>query len=311
MRTADYGYYVNGVLQAAGLKPTNKDWMTVELEEGKLKAKVYANNVASPYVFHEANYDTNVKLYPVFFIVSSDIANKTRTVMTRLFFMRNGYGTSIDTPLEINDGDDIEIVDEDEFIIDDSLVDNLLDNGDSIGVDTLLEIGDKIGGDTLLNIVGDNSIPTIGASPPTNYTGSKTKFNTIDWQTQDLADFLGFSQTKQPFQEADGNVVYTSNVASQSIITYDSLVVELLSIELDSFDSQTHKRQNILAVLPNIQSTGSKMNYNAPYPLYISMKNRNEFSLRNIKARILNADLDDIEVQGKTTMTLLIKNSTN
>ena len=88
----------------------------------------------------------------------------------------------------------------------------------------------------------------------------------------------------------------------------DSIIVELLNIDLKSYDSLDNKRRSILAVIPNLnENVFGKIIYDVNYPLYISVRNENPIYLRNIRARVLNSDLSPITLRGRAVMTILLK----
>jgi hypothetical protein len=87
----------------------------------------------------------------------------------------------------------------------------------------------------------------------------------------------------------------------------DSFVIEMLSMELNSYDSQTEGRRSILAVVPKSEedSEGAIV-YQVSYPTFIDIKNNSEISLRNIRCHILKSDLTKIVVSRFSKMTLLL-----
>lgn len=124
--------------------------------------------------------------------------------------------------------------------------------------------------------------------------------------SQDLATFLGFSFTSQLSPQSVSNYQFlAANIFDITDIA-DSFVVELLSLELDSYDGQTSDRRSILATVPKSEGADGTIIYEVNYPTFVNVRNRNPITLRNIRARILKSDLTQFTVIGTSNMTLLI-----
>ena len=137
---------------------------------------------------------------------------------------------------------------------------------------------------------------------------NQTKFNFFKFKAQNLANFLGFSNLNSGFQTATSVYVYRADKLFRLSYIPDSIIVELLNIDLKSYDSLDNKRRSILAVIPNLnENVFGKIIYDVNYPLYISVRNENPIYLRNIRARVLNSDLSPITLRGRSVMTLLLK----
>jgi hypothetical protein len=100
---------------------------------------------------------------------------------------------------------------------------------------------------------------------------------------------------------------------SFSIFGSQNYLVELLNLPLNSYDSFPSKRgrANILAVIPeNEHESGNVENvlmYEPNEMTYISLTNKSELSLRNIRARIIFPDYTPIETIGLTTVVLHLR----
>jgi len=98
------------------------------------------------------------------------------------------------------------------------------------------------------------------------------------------------------------------------LLTSNVYMIEMLNIKLDSYDSFEKKRgrSNILAVInANEFNTGALgvLLYEPNEPLYISLLNAQELSLRNIRCRIINMDYSPVETRGQSTITLHLRPS--
>ncbi len=93
--------------------------------------------------------------------------------------------------------------------------------------------------------------------------------------------------------------------------TSDIYIVEMLNIPLDSYEAYTEQRKNVLAVIPvneeNVNQSDYTLQYESPNLNYISIKNDYEFSLRNIRARVVNSRFEPIDTTGSTHLTVFIR----
>jgi len=87
-------------------------------------------------------------------------------------------------------------------------------------------------------------------------------------------------------------------------------------MKVDSYDNFDSKRgrANILAVInANEYNSGNidkVLMYEPNQPLYVSLLNAQELSLRNIRLRIVNLDYSPIETSGTSTVTLHLRPGT-
>lgn len=157
-------------------------------------------------------------------------------------------------------------------------------------------------GDTTTNIPQ----PTIG---PSNYN--------VIFPTLSIAQYLGFTLQNNPILQANpggfgnGALEYIGVKGFQPVQDSDVYLIELLNLPLNSFDGFSEGRKNILAVIPvNERNVGQKdfvLQYEANNLNYITLKNDYEFSLRNIRARIVNNRFEPIFTEGLTSLTLFIR----
>ena len=161
---------------------------------------------------------------------------------------------------------------------------------------------------TLLSTV-DSTTPLAASPPSQNRTAS---IHSLTFGSRLLSDFLRF--TNLTYSE----MVKFAHFAAESMFditdTADSFVVEMLSLELDSYnsiDTPTEKsggRRSILATVPKTEGDNGTIIYEVNYPTFIDIRNKNPVAIRNIRARILKSDLTPLRITGTATMTLLIDN---
>lgn len=120
-----------------------------------------------------------------------------------------------------------------------------------------------------------------------------------------FAEFLGFNNlTINKSSVVNLNIVADNQFKALDLS--ESYIVELLNINLLSYNSSIKQRQNILTTIVNNTQLNDRIIFTAPYPLYIEMNNANPITLRNIRARILKEDGSQLQITGISQMTILI-----
>jgi len=167
---------------------------------------------------------------------------------------------------------------------------------------------------------GDQPVPdgaesALGA-PPRPPNANPNDRNFLFFEGISLARFFGYLFDRIPRNTNDFKLAYTTKyvaaVELQKPQEADSFIVQLLNLQLDSFDSYSStlfesggQRQNILAVIPSTNETGSVVHV-PPYPTFINLLNEQPLLLRNIRARVVRNDYSEISIDGLGSMVILI-----
>jgi hypothetical protein len=142
------------------------------------------------------------------------------------------------------------------------------------------------------------SIPTIGAYPT---------IKTLKIMDAELASFFGFKQTTYSNSPRNTTWILTSEDYFQPADFSDSFIVELLNLNVDSYDGLTKERRNFLHCIVQADIIRNRLTYTAPYLLWLDIKNTNKLSIRNLKARLLKEDLSQVNLMGISQITVIIE----
>lgn len=156
---------------------------------------------------------------------------------------------------------------------------------------------------------GVQDYDTVGAIP--RHT-TKATFQELKFEAESIANYLGFEKVSfGPIKIKEFQVI-APNIF-QNVMHSDNYIVEMLNISLDSYDSLSGGRKNILGVIPIseklINNKTGVLQYEPNEKYYISMNNKYKVSLRNIRARVLTTDLTAITTTGLSSLNILIRNS--
>jgi len=145
--------------------------------------------------------------------------------------------------------------------------------------------------------------PELTAIPTISQNSTIRVLNFVD---VDLAKFLGYKQTAYESENLL-NINFSAFYSFQPADFSDSFVIELLNLNVDSYDGLTKERRNFLHTIVQADIVRNRLTYTAPYLLFLDMKNSQPLSLRQIKARMLKEDLSQVNLTGISQITLIVE----
>lgn len=159
-----------------------------------------------------------------------------------------------------------------------------------------------------IETIDDETIQAIPALKTNKVVEVFLQFNDID-----LARLLGFRQQRIPqagtFKTSPQGIAEFKaykNLSFRDIA--DTYLVEMLNLNINSYDSIKQQHMNLLAVIPQFDAVRERLVYNAVYPVFLSLNNPYRLNLRELRARILKEDLSPISTIGYSQITILIDN---
>lgn len=152
------------------------------------------------------------------------------------------------------------------------------------------------------NLLGDGLTAT-PPQPPKNNAGVQSV--NILTLTEDVRSFFGYKSRIITIQ-AGGNCDIVAFLMYSQQVTTNSYIIELRNFNLESYDSQTGTRRNIVAVLPTTD-INQLVEYEPNTPLFIDMNNKETKNIKHILARILRTDSSTPNLAGISQITLLIQ----
>lgn len=221
-----------------------------------------------------------------------------------------------------------------------------IDNKATDGFQNLLKphYANKFGGVSSFNSIGiafpapeDNELPDLNDAW---FDGNPPKGNQSETRLtvpKAVLSFMGFGET---ITEGRGSHTFTPTISTAAVpfgfeivprfdfqlTSSDNYVVIIDSAKVKSFDASTSvngqqfpnssnqpfdkrkgKRMNILATIPENDNASGIVEFQASEVLYIDMDNKEPLNLRNVNIRVLTKDLQKVETQGLSVLTLLIK----
>jgi len=133
--------------------------------------------------------------------------------------------------------------------------------------------------------------------------------NSLEFQNITLARFLGYNTTRHPRAGTVRNLNFSApaQVAFGPRIAVDELIVLCENLELNSYDTFVSQRKNILDIVGVDTTNEGKVIYNADFPNFISIRNKDPIILRNLKFRIVEKDYSVMKLLGQAAIVILVK----
>lgn len=164
--------------------------------------------------------------------------------------------------------------------------------------------------DTLPNVYAINESDSnfdIGFGAMPTPPGNLNILFTLNFTKPGLREILGYETDTLAYKGISKTFVSPN---PYNMLTIPStLVIEIPTIKLNSYDGLLGTRRNILAVLPNQQVVNEeRLLYSVQNPIMLDIDNQFDINLRSIRARISNGDDDGslLEVFDRIELTLLI-----
>jgi hypothetical protein len=133
-------------------------------------------------------------------------------------------------------------------------------------------------------------------------TQKQLKFSNIA-----MANFLGYSKSTyliptDSFSTAFVN--FQSDTIFYPAINSRNFILELITFNIDSYDSSQKQRRNILSSV--ISSDENEVITTEPNVIFLDMINSEPLDVRNLTLRLVDTEYNPVKLSGKSTLTILI-----
>ena len=127
---------------------------------------------------------------------------------------------------------------------------------------------------------------------------------------KNITDYLGYDDST-----LSGSILnkleFQGDTLFDGLIYQNEYIIELLNLDINSFDSLTKGKRNILKIInapDNTQYRGrSVIKYEASNLNFIDIKNTYEIEISNLNLRILRNDLEPINTAGLSSISIVIQ----
>ncbi len=144
----------------------------------------------------------------------------------------------------------------------------------------------------------------LGASTPGRQITTPTN-NTLIWPNISVSQWFGYEQLTY-IERGNPNVDFIADSVFKASIENDLYLVEMLNIQLESYDTFEQGRKNILAVVP-YDDINAKVTYDPNNLIFLDLNNKETINLTSVKFRLVRSDYSAAELIGITTAVLFFK----
>lgn len=144
----------------------------------------------------------------------------------------------------------------------------------------------------------------VGASTPGRQSRARTN-NAITFPNLTVSQWFGYEGLTYT-QQGTPDVSFVADTLFKAAIENDLYLVEMLNIQLESYDTFDEGRKNILGVVP-YDDINSKVAYDPNNLIFLDLNNKQSINLTSIRFRLVRADYSAPELIGLTTAVLYFK----
>ncbi len=125
-----------------------------------------------------------------------------------------------------------------------------------------------------------------------------------------LADYFGFDNPS-PTIIGGSLASFTGNRQFEELVGSDNYIIEMLNMNINTYDSLAKGRKNILAYVPVSETivddkTGI-VQYEPKERLFLPLANEYAETLRNIRARVITSDFSTIGTEGLSSLNIILR----
>jgi len=150
----------------------------------------------------------------------------------------------------------------------------------------------------------------ITSQPPASNGVSDIRY-ILNFPTAQVALDLGYESRDFDSGGVIDGLTYIADNIFQNVFHPDNYKIELLNINLESYDSQTQGRRNILGIIPISESfldqNISLLQYEVSNLIPLSVRNKNTEALRNIRARLINSHNETAVTYGLSFINIMVE----
>ena len=122
-----------------------------------------------------------------------------------------------------------------------------------------------------------------------------------------MANWFGYRNTSRLNVRGKNISILADNVFQAQIIN-DAFMLEMINLQLESYDTFQGQRKNILSFIPYDDSNNLSVNYDANNLIFLDLNNKESINLTSLKMRLVRADYSSPDLVGITSAILFIKN---
>jgi len=127
-----------------------------------------------------------------------------------------------------------------------------------------------------------------------------------------LMNFLGFNEPDlniiNPVSASE--IKFIGDIEARASLKSEMYLIQLVNLPLESYDAVGGGQYSTLyTIVKEVSITDTQeVNFNSNFPIFINVKNKHPLRLQQIRARIVDSDLNSVPLLGRSQLTLLVNN---
>ena len=129
----------------------------------------------------------------------------------------------------------------------------------------------------------------------------------LEFNNLPMANFLGYEKIQYKIPEDGLSIAYVnfeSDILFYPAINMRNFILELITFNIDSYDSSQKQRRNIISSV--ISSNENEVITNEPNIIFLDILNSEPLDIRNLTLRLVDTEYNSVQLTGQSTITLLI-----
>lgn len=153
-------------------------------------------------------------------------------------------------------------------------------------------------------VVPDHTYNELGKATPKGQTTIPV-IHKLTFDQFDLANYLGYTELSYTLKGR--NIAFVADNEFKSLLKNDAFIIELQSLQLDSYDTLQEQRKNILALVPYEETTDGSVTYEASNLNFLDLNNQEPINITSLNMRLLRSNYATPELNGLTSIVLYFR----
>jgi len=155
----------------------------------------------------------------------------------------------------------------------------------------------------------------LGASTPTSQTTTLLKCRIL-FPDRFVSNWFGYEDLEYQLKairktsNINNGVSFPADNIFKPQIPNDTYILELLNLQLESYDTFQGQRKNILGIIPYDEESTEQITYNANNLVFLDLNNKQSINLTSLNMRLVRSDYSTPDLTGQTSAVIYFRPKT-
>jgi len=175
----------------------------------------------------------------------------------------------------------------------------------------------KVHKQTAPSLAGFDSeyVGLLGASTPTSQKSNLLKCKIL-FPDRFVSNWFGYEDLEYQLKSVskssniNNGVSFPADNIFKPQVPNDTFLLELLNLQLDSYDTFQGQRKNILGIIPYDEESTEQITYNANNLVFLDLNNKQPINLTSLNMRLVRSDYSTPDLTGQTSAVIYFRPKT-